>query len=254
MYLNHKYYIESPDAFQFELDLLEHLHQEGVPVANALSMSNGELLGWTSTKLGERAFALFAYAVGEEVDEKSITPEQSFQLGKTTARLHLAANSFKSNHKRYHLDLKYIVDEPLKLIAQQEDGSLRVFTQQQYERIQEVLATLQPVEDLVAAVKALEARGDEFGIIHADLHTGNVHFQGDQVTFFDFDHCAYGWRAYDLAPSSFLPEPKYEKFIEGYESIRPLSKGERESLPAFAKLRILWDIGDTIATDYIRAE
>ena len=255
MYLNHKYYVESPDAFQFELDLLEHLHQEGVPVAHAQCMNDGELLGWTSTKLGERAFALFAYAAGEEVtDDESMTLERSFQFGKTTAKLHLAANSFKSNDKRYHLDLKYLVDEPLKLIARQEDKSLRVFTQQQYERIHEMLATLQPVEDLVATVKALETSKDEFGVIHADLHPDNIRFQGDQVTFFDFDHCAYGWRAYDLAPSSFLPEAKREKFLEGYESVRPLSKGERESLPAFAKLRILWDIGDTIATDSIRAE
>ena len=255
MYLNHKYYTESPDAFQFELDLLEHLHKEGVPVAHALSMTSGELLGWTSTELGKRAFALFSYAAGEEVtDDESMTLERSFQFGKTTAKLHLAANSFKSNHKRYYLDLKYLVDEPLKLIAQQEDESSKVFTQQQHERIHEMLATLQPVEDLVATVKALETSKDEFGIIHGDLHPGNIRFQDDQVTFFDFDHCAYGWRAYDLAPSSSLPEAKYEKFIEGYESIRPLSERERESLPVFAKLRILWDIGDTIATDSVRAE
>ena len=253
VYLNHKYYIKSSDAFQFELDLLEHLHKEGVPVANALSMSNGELLGWTSTKLGERAFALFAYAAGKEVEEEAITSEQSFQFGKMTAKLHLAANSFKSNCKRYQLDLKYLVDEPLRLIAEQEDESSRVVTQQQYERIHEILAPLQPVEDLVTTVKALETRGDEFGIIHADLHTSNVHFQGNQVTFFDFDHCAYGWRAYDLAPLSFLPEEQYEKFIEGYESVRPLSEQERESLPTFKKLRRFWNFGDFLATASLTA-
>ena len=254
VYLNHKYYIESPDAFQFELDLLEHLRKEGVPVANALRMSNGELLGWTSTKLGERAFALFTYAAGEEVDEESITSEQSLQFGKTAARFHLTANRFESKHKRYHLGLKYLVDEPLRLIAQQEDESSRVLTQQQVERMHEILAPLQPVEDLVTAVRTLEARGDEFGIIHADLHTGNVHFQGDQITLFDFDHCAYGWRAYDLAPLAFLPKEQYEKFMEGYESVRPLSEQERESLPTFKKLRSFWNFGDFLATASLTAE
>ena len=248
VYLNHKYYIESPDAFQFELDLLEHLRKEGVPVANAIRMSNGELLGWTSTKSGERAFALFAYAAGEEVDEQSITSEQSFQFGKTAAKLHLAANRFESEHKRYHLNLKYLVDEPLRLIAQQEDESLRVLTQQQVERMHEILAPLQPVEDLVTTVRTLETHGDEFGIIHGDLHPSNVHFQGDQITLFDFDHCAYGWRAYDLAPLAVLPKEQYEKFMEGYESVRPLSEQERESLPTFKKLRRLWNFGDFLAT------
>ena len=252
MYLNHKYYIESPDAFQFELDLLEHLHKEGVPVAHALSMTSGELLGWTSTELGKRAFALFSYAAGEEVtNDKSMTLERSFQFGKTTAKLHLAANSFKSNHKRYHLDLKYLVDEPLRLIAEQDESPLSA----QQQRTQEVLASLQPIESFVDTVKALETSKDEFGIIHGDLRPGNIRFEGDQVTFFDFDHCAYGWRAYDIAPASFfLPKAKREKFIEGYDSIRPLSGGERKSLPVFAKLRMLWDVGDTIATDSIRAE
>ncbi len=155
-----KYYIESPDAFQFELDLLEHLHNEGIPVAHALRKADGELLGWTSTALGERAFALFSYAAGEEVTHD---------------------------------------------------------------------------------------------IIHGDLHSGNIRFEGDQVTFFDFDHCAYGWRAYDVGPMSFLPEAKFEKIMEGYESVRPLSEGERASLPVFAKLRRLWDIGDMLATTSLRA-
>ncbi len=117
VYLNHKYYIESSDAFQFELNLLEHLHNEGVPVANALRMNNGELLGWVSTDYGDRAFTLFPYARGNELKSDSITIEQSFQLGKTMAELHLSANRFCSKHKRYHLDLKYLVDEPLRLIS-----------------------------------------------------------------------------------------------------------------------------------------
>lgn len=237
------------------MDLLEHLRQEGVPVANALRKTDGELLGWTSTELGERAFALFSYAAGEEVThDKLMTLERSSQLGKTMARLHLAASSFKSNHKRYHLNLKYLVDEPLRLVAQQENESSRVSTQQEYERNHEMLASLQPIESLVDTVKALETSKDEFVIIHGDLHPGNIRFEGDQVTFFDFDHCVYGWRAYDVGTLSFLPEAKFEKFLEGYESVRPLSRDERESLPVFAKLRMLWDMGDMLATTSLRAE
>lgn len=117
-----------------------------------------------------------------------------------------------------------------------------------------MLASLQPTENLVDTVRALETSKDEFGIIHGDLHLGNIRFEGDQVTFFDFDHCAYGWRAYDVGTLSFLPEAKFEKVIEGYESVRPLSEGERSSLPAFAKLRMLWDMGDMLATTSLRAD
>lgn len=33
------------------------------------------------------------------------------------------------------------------------------------------------------------------------------------------------------------------KYLEGYESVRPLSREEKEAIPAFAALRELWMIG-----------
>ncbi len=98
VYLNHKYYIESSDAFQFELDLLEHLHNGGIPVANAIRLKNRELLGWVSTDRGDRAFALFQHAPGKEVRRGSISTERSYQLGKAMAGLHVSANDFNSNY------------------------------------------------------------------------------------------------------------------------------------------------------------
>ena len=241
VYLNGKYYIESPEAFQFELDLLTYLHEQELPVAYPISRKDGESLGWTETEFGKRATALFSYAAGEERNEQLPTPGQCAEIGKTMAAFHLAANSFRSEHQRYHLDLKYLVEEPLRLIAQQGD-----------EEAQARLASLQPVDELVATVKALNVDGDEYGIIHGDLQGGNMHFQGDEVTFFDFDHCAYGWRAYDLTMPLFLPEAQKTAFLQGYESLRPLTESERDSLPTFMKLRKLWDMGDHLATAALR--
>jgi len=253
IYLNHKYYIKSSDAFQFELDLLEHLNNEGVPVANALRINNGELLGCVSTECGDRAFALFPFALGNELKRDSITIEQSFQLGKTMAEIHLSANRFSSKYKRYHLDLKYLVDEPLRLISEQINGKDSEFTSDQdKEELQKIVTSLGPIESLVDAVKNIGLSQDEFGIIHGDLHTGNVHFQDDKLIVFDFDHSAYGWRAYDISISLFLPNAQRDSMLRGYESLRPLSEEERKCLPVFSKLRRLWDIGDMLATESIR--
>lgn len=49
MYLNHKYYIKTADDFRFELDLLNHLHQAGLPVSTAVPNRHNELLGQTET-------------------------------------------------------------------------------------------------------------------------------------------------------------------------------------------------------------
>lgn len=254
VYLNHKYYIESLDNFQFELDLIEYLHAQNSPVAEAIRLNNGELLGTVSTELGARAFALFAYAEGSTLEPTAHTAEQCFQFGKTMAAFHLAANGFQTNLERYRLDLKYLVDEPLRLAAQQKDEVSRTVTEDLSAYIQELIASLQPIEKLVSTVQSMVTDEDAFGIIHGDLHTENVHFQDEKVTLFDFDHCGYGWRAYDLAATFYLSESQNEALLRGYESLRPLSGTEKACLPVFVHLRQLWNIGDMLATEEVRAE
>jgi Ser/Thr protein kinase RdoA (MazF antagonist) len=40
---------------------------------------------------------------------------------------------------------------------------------------------------------------DSYGLIHADLHTGNFHVDRDEkIMFFDFDDCLYSWFIYDI--------------------------------------------------------
>ncbi len=253
LYLNNKYYIESSSAYKFELDLLDHLDSNGVPVANALPRKNGALLGHTSTPLGERAFALFSFADGMQLSGSAITIKQSHQFGKTMAELHLAANSFSTKHQRYKLDLKYLVDEPLRLISEGagKNGENPRFDEE-VRRGEQVIEKLQPIDRIIDAINRIGSDNNEFGIIHADLHNGNVHFHGNNLTLFDFDHCAYGWRAYDLAISSFFPELERKSMIEGYESVRPLSTEERESMEHFGNLRNLWNIGDVLATEVLR--
>ncbi|NQZ30258.1 MAG: phosphotransferase [Oceanospirillaceae bacterium] len=255
VYLNDKYYIESFEAFQFELNLLEHLHNDGVPVANVIRLNSGELLGCMSTDYGDRAFALFPYALGNELKRGTITIEQCFVLGKTLAELHLSANHFHSKYQRYHLDLKYLVDEPLRLIGAKINAKdSELINDQDKEQLQNIVTSLGSIESLVETVKNLSDNQDEFGIIHADLHTGNVHFLNNDLVIFDFDHCAFGWRAYDISISFFLPNAQRDSMLRGYESKRPLSKEERECLPVFFKLRRLWDIGDMLATENLRAK
>ncbi len=251
LYLNGKYYVDSDDAYRFELDLLRHLHSQDIPVANAIPTQTGEHLGLIQTVHGQRAFALFHYAEGIALNRNSVTTEQSYQLGVALANLHLAANSFESKFERYMLDLKYLVDEPTRLIC---EGESCVEPKETIRRGRHVIERLQPMQPYIDRISNIGTDGDKFGVIHADLHLGNVHFRGNNLTIFDFDHCAYGWRAYDLAISYSLPELQQASMVEGYESRRPLCQEERDSLMDLGNLRNLWDVGDVLATQSMRAE
>lgn len=250
-YLSGKYYIESDDAYWFELSLIRHLHMHDVPVANVIPTVNGELLGRKKNGQHNLTFALFRYAEGIPLSRDSVTSEQSYQVGVAMANLHLAADSFETQFKRYSLDLKYLVDEPIRLISEGEKSSE---PSQEVKHGLMVLEKLQPIEQYIDRINSIGTDGGKFGIIHADMHLGNLHFRGNELTIFDFDHCAYGWRAYDLAISYGLSKEQRAAMLEGYESRRPLSQEERDSLRDLANLRNLWDIGDILATQKMRVE
>ncbi len=153
------------------------------------------------------------------------------------------------------MDLRYLVEEPLRLISEKvDDKESKSISDEDKEELQGIVRSLGSIESLVNAVKNIRTGQDEYGIIHGDLHTGNVYFQGNELVIFDFDHCAYGWRAYDLSICLFLPDDQRDSMLKGYESLRPLSEEERNCLPVFFKLRRLWDIGDMLATESIRSE
>ena len=40
---------------------------------------------------------------------------------------------------------------------------------------------------------------DRFGLIHSDLHLGNIMCSGDELTIIDFDDAGYGWFAHEIA-------------------------------------------------------
>lgn len=71
---------------------------------------------------------------------------------------------------------------------------------------------------------------DAFGLIHADLHLGNVLFSGGQARAIDFDDCGFGYWAYDFAVplcESLDCENRRDlraALLHGYAQVRPLPK------------------------------
>jgi len=222
VYLNHKYFVKSDTAYKFETDLLEHLHNNGVPVCNAIRSKQNSLLVHTETEFGVRACAVFNYADGMAISRGAITLTQAYNYGK------------------------------IKEAAEVENPNQEI--QELSKHGQMILDKLQPLDHYADVMEKLGKDGDRFGIIHADLHTNNLHFHGESLTVFDFDHCAYGWRAYDLAAAYDIPKAHRESVYKGYESVRVLDEDERESIRHFANLRNLWDIGDILATVDMRAQ
>ena len=115
LYLNGKYYIGTEDELRFELDLLDFLKAQGLPVAAPIPDTGGQTLAGFESGEETRSVVLFEFAEGKGIWE-TMESTHARELGSTVAGLHQAMDRFTSEYTRYHLDLDFLLDEPLRLL------------------------------------------------------------------------------------------------------------------------------------------
>jgi Ser/Thr protein kinase RdoA (MazF antagonist) len=240
VYRNGKPWLAEETAYRFELDWLSFLHARQMPVSYPIARSNGDTLGLVHAPEGDRRFALFSFAPGRMVYPMDAL--QSRRFGEEMARIHLASDHFQTAHTRRHLNAEWLLDRPLALIRSFLDGRRAADMS--------LLDAIAP--SLHEALLALPTSTPVYGVIGGDFHGTNNFFTDDnQLTFFDFDLCGYGWRAYDLATFWWATKlikdtVMWEAALAGYESVRPLALEERAALPALVKIRHLWLMGSHV--------
>ena len=169
-------------------------------------------------------------------------------LGALLAEVHDAADRFSSQYSRYEFDLHFLYEKPLALLQDSMEADGR----------SDEMASIRATSDAArGGISGLCKKAGDDGVIHADAHAGNVYYVYDVgFTLIDFDHCAYGWRVYELVPlfitlelnvpDAAIVQRVRELVLEGYQSVRPFSKLELEAIPAFQVLWHLWDIGENL--------
>jgi Ser/Thr protein kinase RdoA (MazF antagonist) len=209
---------------QFELEFLDFLRRQDLPVAHPLISREGRLTIELLAPEGKRYAALFIYAPGQ-IPLGDLNPSQAQSLGQALARIHQAGQKFASSSYRQPLSLDYLVDESVAAIApflatRPTDGAY----------LQDV------VDHLHDQLSSLPRRSPCWTVCWGDPHSGNVHFTtDDQPTLFDFDQCGYGWRAFDIAKffqvgmRAGLSRSVRLAFLAGYEAEQPLLDQERQS-------------------------
>lgn len=220
----------------YEIDVLIHLAQAGVPVSSPVAQTDGEYVYTLVAPEGIRYLVLFTYAPGRPLDRHDAT--DSYYHGGGLAIIHNATNDFTGSHVRTPLDLSYLLDQSLQVIQARHICSTADWD-----------SLLAIAERLRSRVQQLSRQGLDWGMCHGDGHMLNDHLSDDYtVTFFDFDCCAMGWRAYDLAVVRWC-EGFYQKdpgdvlwnaFLKGYTEKRPIADIDHASIPAFVALREIW--------------
>jgi len=103
------------------------------------------------------------------------------------------------------------------------------------------------LNSVLAELHRLPTPPESYGLIHADLHTGNFFVsEAGELRVFDFDDACQHWFSYDLAvvikhlSRQFTPVERnriFDLILAGYGRVRALPVGLQTELPLLLRLR-----------------
>lgn len=233
------------EELEAEIDLLIQLYESGISVAQPMQDNDDVYIHEIIAPEGIRYAVLFTEAKGGKNDNPNQV--QNNVLGNLVARIHTCTENITLDRKRFDIDLKHLVDEPLEIIKPH-----MLHQVSDFEYIHDVGQKLK-----VFINETLSKSKPEYGICHGDIHHGNIHFGNNgTITLFDFDCFGYGWRAYDIAvylwhqqlnqaPSENddSKQKQWEDFLDGYNGVRQLKTNELKAVKAFVVIRDIWLLG-----------
>ena len=227
--------------YEYELAWLDFLREQELPVSYPIRRKDGRFLGSVNAPEGQRYYAIFSFAEGQPMNIHN--EDQLFALGASMARIHTVSNNFQTDYERQPMNLEFLVDWPVERLKHIWGG--RRSRQRDLDLL--VNSAADAKEELLELIRNPYRTENSWGPIGGDFHSHNTYFiDDDSPTFFNFDLCGPGWRAYDIATFLLntdllnISQDLTEAFFAGYYSQRPLSDNEHAAISPFLTIRRVW--------------
>lgn len=171
----------SPSLVQAEVDWLLSLADAGVPVAAPLPSKSGRYVEELPGPAGSTVVVAFRRAPGALTRPTDWAPNRIEAWGALLGRMQEQSRGWSPPGPRRGTLLEQTYLTRAAEIVK-DDGEV-----------------IEAAAKLLARVKPLLNGSGDAGLIHADLHHGNLLLHGENWTAIDFDDCAYGAYAFDFA-------------------------------------------------------
>ena len=233
-----------PEQTLSMLDWVSYLKRQGAPVAAPLPSSNGQLLEhleFEHQRYNLTAFEKVTGTLAEDIPPSAWTDDLFRSIGSAVGKFHRISSGYQPGllgFNRLHWFDSYEVQDAFRHFADSPDS------------------TVSKLRHLIHSLQLLPTSAEDYGLIHEDLHFANFLVdEGGQVTVIDFDDCAYGWFAIDVAMALFdvlvLYNPADEiesqnfalrfmtAYLSGYRREYNLTAYWLGQIPRFLKLKEL---------------
>ena len=219
------------------LEWMDYLARHGASIPRPVASIEGNLierLVYAGEIYLAVAFEKIRGVLAEEHPIEAWDPGLIFELGKAVEQMHSLARSHAPEPQYIRPEWDTIVNCFHHPAA---DGT--------------PAHILQKKNQVMETIKALPKEPEHYGLVHSDLHFGNIFAEPEcgKITLFDFDDCCYGWYVMDLSMILFDALVLYQGtdreafaarffrlFLDGYCHTKPLAPFWLDQVPTFLTL------------------
>ncbi|SDM76048.1 phosphotransferase enzyme family protein [Sediminibacillus halophilus] len=222
-----------------ELDWIEYLADHSIHVCRPYFSKTGRVVETMTAADGTEFYGCwFSKAPGSPVQFSNLDEKVIHSWGKTIGAMHRVSKFY---HPKEQIGYRK---------AWHQDDLLEV---ERYLPASESLV-ISHAQELLETLYRFPKTSDNYGLIHNDIHSGNFHYNGDDVHIFDFDDSCYLWYVSDIAIPVYYSvqfnhfEIPYQErnvftkaflavFLEGYQKENELPDQWQEQLKWMLMLR-----------------
>ncbi len=215
-----------------EIELLLALKDAGVSVSYPIADAAGNCIQAIAAAEGIRHAVLFSYAHGIAVN--ILNEQQLCNLGYEMAKFHNVSSVISLTGKHRNFNLETTLFKPLQI------------TEHAFAEYAEGFAwLLRAAKQVQHELSGINTSAFSTGYCHFDFLPKNFHFEGDNITLFDFDFFGYGWLVNDVMTfwqhlcldvhvgrmTQQAADAAYDTFVNAYRKYRPLTEEELAAVP-----------------------
>ncbi|WP_299888260.1 phosphotransferase [uncultured Lacinutrix sp.] len=206
-----------------EIELLNLLKENNLSVSFPIQDRNGDFIQEINAPEGIRYIVLFSFAKGEKI--RFTNKETCFVIGSLMAKIHNLTSNTTIDRISY--DKESLIKLPYEHLK---------------EHFSEKLPEMEFIKGIDQFFKKTDFENSRNGVVHMDIWYDNMAITNEkEITFYDFDFCGNGIQILDVGyfckqlfhieTDKKEYELKMNHFLEGYQSIRPLSDDELKLIP-----------------------
>jgi Ser/Thr protein kinase RdoA (MazF antagonist) len=222
------------DQVLAEIEFIDFLSENNASVSTIVRSNNNNISEKISLNVTDYfTVTLFTRAPGTFVKKEEMNEELFVIIGQEIGRLHRLTKSYKPLHARHDWEEENYIDLYQKYVPEEQKS---------------IITKCKAIQQ---KIKKIPMQNSNYGLIHTDLHFGNMYKEEKKLTFFDFDDSSYHYFVSDIAIVLYYyfvftdtESNRQEKgrqilsaLLKGYKQYNLISKDMLMRLNDFLKLR-----------------